>query len=85
MVLSFLLKTQSGDQGFSQINSFYLLGYMSEILSLHSIEPQAIYNMEDEQKPLYNFRIFEFFAHQSLRNPQDVILCKFAVDSLEFL
>jgi hypothetical protein len=58
---------------------------MGEILSLQSLEPQAVYSMDDEQKHSYNIRLFEFFAHLSLRRPEDAQLCKFATDALDFL
>jgi hypothetical protein len=59
---------------------------MAETLSSASLEPQSIYSMEEEQNPIsYNLCMFEFFAHLSLSNPKDLTLCKFAIDSLDFL
>ena len=83
MALVYLLKTKTDFQG---INTFYVLGSMAEVLSLQYLEPNAIFSMSEEQSPIsYNLSLFEFFAHYSLRNPQNQNLCKFAFESLDFL
>lgn len=42
--------------------------------------------MADEALPLsYNLCLFEFFAYYALKNPTQQNLCKFAIESLDFL
>ena len=91
MVLSYLVRAKAGmvdqcESSFISINLFYVLGSLGEILSLNSIESQAIYSMMEDPNPVsYHLSLFEYFAHLSLANPTDHTLCKFAIDSLDFL
>ncbi len=67
MAITYMLKNQANGKG---INAFYVLGVMADSLSLQNLEPNAIYSMSDEEKPIsFNLMFFEFFAHYALRHP----------------
>ena len=74
------------EHGFQQINLYYLLGSIAEVLSFDYLGPQATYAIFEEAQPIaYNLSLFEFLANLALTNDRDASLLKFALDSLEFL